>query len=86
MILLCPQCRASPWPFLVVLFLATLTAFLTWLITTFANLSFKQCILASLLMFLGVTAGLLAYVISCIRRHCRHGHPLQVPKPADPEH
>lgn len=71
---LCPQCRNSPWPYLMVLFLAGFSAFLTWLIATFANLAVPERFIASLLAFLVVGGGLLAYVISCMRRHCRHAH------------
>lgn len=71
---LCPQCRNSPWPYLMVLFLASFSGFLTWLMTTFANLGFGARLGASLLVFLVVAAGMLAYVLSCMRRHCRHAH------------
>ena len=70
---LCPKCGSAPWPYAVVFFVASVSAFLTWLTLAYANLGRVELIAGSGFVFLAVFGTLLHYVISCIKRHCRHG-------------
>lgn len=72
---LCTQCRKTPWPFLFALFIAGITAFLTWLMLSFSQFSANERLIGSTLVFIGAAATLVHYVISCMRRHCRHDGP-----------
>jgi len=72
---LCPKCGSLRWPFVVVLFVASVSAFLTWLTLSYSELGKVQLVAGSSAVFLGVSATLLHYVISCMKRHCRHGNP-----------
>ena len=69
---LCPQCNNSPWPFFMVAFIAGLVAFLTWLILSFAGANTAQGLVGTGIAFLAVGSTLLHYVLSCMKRHCRH--------------
>jgi hypothetical protein len=76
---LCPKCGHSPWPFLMVFLIATVTAFVTW---TTLGLSIDETApraAASGAVFLAVGGTLLHYVFACLKRHCRHGkeHPIE---------
>jgi len=70
---LCPKCGTSPWPFVVVFFVAGVSAFLTWLTLAYSELGMLKLIAGSGAVFLAVLGTLLHYVISCMKRHCRHG-------------
>ena len=76
---LCPKCGRSPWPFVMVLSIAGLTSFVTWVALGLTIDEPGPRALASGVVFLGVGGTLLHYVIACLRRHCRHGkeHPLE---------
>jgi CDP-diglyceride synthetase len=71
---LCSRCRKTPWPFLFALFIAGITAFLTWLMLTLSDFSMTERLIATALIFLAAAATLMHYVLSCMRRHCRHDH------------
>jgi len=69
---LCPQCSRSPWPFVMVLFIDTVIAFLTWLMLGFAGADPLEAAIGTALVFVAVGATLVHYVLGCMRRHCRH--------------
>jgi len=68
----CSECHVSPWPFALVTVIAAVIAFLTWLITGLSQPEPMVRLGAGLAMFVAVEGTLVHYVISCIRRHCRH--------------
>ncbi|MCU0835582.1 MAG: hypothetical protein MUC77_14315 [Chromatiaceae bacterium] len=76
---LCRECGRSPWPFLMAFFVAGLCTFITWLTLTYSQFDTIERMAGSLLVFVLVGGTLVHYVLSCIRRHCRHekpgGHP-----------
>lgn len=76
---LCPKCGRSPWPFVMVLSFASLAAFLTWITLGLSVSELGPRALASGVVFLAVGGTLMHYVLTCLRRHCRHGkeHPLE---------
>jgi hypothetical protein len=57
-----------------VLFLASISAFITWLTLSYSRVGFIEQIGGSALIFLAVGGTLTHYVLSCMRRHCRHDH------------
>ena len=69
---LCPQCTNSSWPFAMALFIATIIAFLTWLVLGFAGANPTESAIGTALAFIAVSATLVHYVLGCMRRHCRH--------------
>jgi hypothetical protein len=70
---LCSDCRSTPWPYLVVVFIASFTTFLTWLTLATTGMSQDAIGWASAGVFLGTGFGLLGYIRACLRRHCHHG-------------
>jgi hypothetical protein len=70
---LCSECNRSPWPFVVVFFVAGISTFLTWLTLSYSQVGMVERVVGSAGVFAAVTATLLHYVFSCMRRHCRHG-------------
>jgi hypothetical protein len=70
---LCPQCKSSPWPFVMVLFFACGAAFLTYLMLGFVGADPIPTLLGTGVAFVAVGGTMLHYVLACIRRHCRHG-------------
>ncbi len=73
---LCPKCDRPLWPFVMILTIASVIAFLTWLMLGLSAIEPVQRLLGTLGAFVLVGATLLHYVLSCLRRHCRHGHPV----------
>lgn len=71
---LCPKCNHSPWPFVMILFIATVTGFLTWLVLELSVPEVGPRVGAAALVFLAVGGTLLHYVLDCLKRHCRHDH------------
>jgi len=69
---LCSQCTGSPWPFVMVLFIASTLAFVTWLMLNFAGASPLQGAVGAALAFLALGGTMLHYVLACMQRHCRH--------------
>ncbi len=70
---LCPKCGRSPLPFVMVLLVASVSAFMTWLTLGLSVTEERPRLVAGLAVFLIVGATVLHYVLSCLRRHCRHG-------------
>lgn len=77
---LCPKCGRSPLPFLMVPLVAGVSAFMTWLTLGLTIAEDTPRLVAGLVVFVAVGATVLHYVLSCLKRHCRHGthdHPGQ---------
>jgi hypothetical protein len=70
---LCPECRRLCWPFVVVVFISSVVAFLTWLMLSLSSVEGVIRLVGSGAVFVGVAGTLAYYVISCMKRHCRHG-------------
>ena len=70
---LCPQCKGSPWPFVLVFAIASVAGFATWLTLGLSVSDMRIRVAAGSLAFLIAGATLLFYVLSCLKRHCRHG-------------
>ncbi|MEA3276106.1 MAG: hypothetical protein U9Q81_12605 [Pseudomonadota bacterium] len=68
----CSECGKSLWPFVVVFFVAGFSAFLTWLTLSYSQVGMTERIAGSAVVFVAVGATLAHYVVSCMRRHCRH--------------
>lgn len=71
---LCSECRRTPWPFLMVFFVSSVSAFLTWLTLSYSQFGEVERLAGSVGVFLAVGGTLLHYVMACMRRHCHH-HP-----------
>lgn len=71
---LCSQCRKTPWPFMFALFIASVAGGLTWMMLTLSDLGTTEQIVIAAMVFLAAAATLVHYMLSCMRRHCRHGH------------
>jgi hypothetical protein len=69
---LCSQCRKTPWPFLFALLLAGFAAFLTWLTLLTSQFDATDRLLMTGAVFLATAGTLSHYMVSCMRRHCRH--------------
>ncbi|EXJ13725.1 hypothetical protein [Imhoffiella purpurea] len=74
MLNLCPKCNHSLWPFVVISLITILIGFLTWLMLGLSPLGPLARLGIASAMFLVVGGTLLHYVLSCLRRHCRHQH------------
>lgn len=71
---ICSQCSKTPWPFLFALFIAGVAAFLTWLTLLYSQLDTTTRLVFSGAMFVVASVTLIHYMLSCMQRHCRHGH------------
>jgi hypothetical protein len=72
----CPDCSKSPLAFFMVFFIASVSAFLTWLTLSYSEFEFLERVGGSTIVFLAVGGTVLHYVLGCMKRHCRHGkHP-----------
>lgn len=69
---LCRKCSRSPLPFIMVIFVAGVIAFLTWLTLAYSQLGTIKVIAGTGAAFLAVATTMLHYVLSCMRRHCNH--------------
>ena len=72
MLKFCAECNTSPLPFVMVALIAGIVSFITWLIL---GLSYPEPMFrlgGAILVFLAVGGTMLHYVVSCLRRHCRH--------------
>lgn len=69
---LCSECRRTPLPYIVPLFVAGFSAFLTWLTLSVAGIDPQANRWWTAGVFLGVLGLLMGYMVSCIRRHCTH--------------
>jgi hypothetical protein len=68
----CKECDVSPWPFALVTSIAGMIAFLTWLTMGLSEPDPMLRLGAGVAVFVAVEGTLVHYVISCLRRHCRH--------------
>lgn len=71
---LCPKCSRSRWPFIVIFGITSMISATTWLVLGLSAMDPLTRALIALGVFVGVGGTLLHYVISCLKRHCRHGH------------
>lgn len=72
---LCSRCKQTVLPFVMILLIASLASFMTWLSLSLSDVGPLPVAIACTGVFLAVGATLLHYVISCMRRHCREwGH------------
>ncbi|RKT45423.1 hypothetical protein [Thiocapsa rosea] len=69
---LCPKCSRSPLPFVMVMLISSVLAFITWLVLGLSQVEPTLRLAAGAAVFLAVGATLLHYVLSCLKRHCRH--------------
>ncbi|MGA7979258.1 MAG: hypothetical protein WCA32_03425 [Chromatiaceae bacterium] len=66
-----------------VVFISSVVAFLTWLMLSLSSLEAVIRLVGSAAVFIGVASALAHYVVSCMKRHCRHGTaPLDYRRPA----
>jgi disulfide bond formation protein DsbB len=80
---LCPECSSVRWPFGVAVFISGVVAFLTWLMFSLSSVEGVIRLVGSAAVFVGVASTLAHYVVSCMKRHCRHGtEPLHHHQPA----
>jgi formate-dependent nitrite reductase membrane component NrfD len=71
---LCAQCHNTVWPYLIALFIAGVTAFLTWIILGYSDFDAIERILIAAGIFLGTSVALAYYMMVCMQRHCHHHH------------
>jgi hypothetical protein len=57
-----------------VFFLASISAFMTWLTLSYSQFGHIERLAGTAVVFLAVGGTLTHYVLSCIKRHCRHDH------------
>ncbi|NBC48006.1 MAG: hypothetical protein GVY22_08450 [Gammaproteobacteria bacterium] len=69
---LCKTCFSSPWPFVLMTVIASMTGFITWLTLGLSQPDPQLRIAVAVIAFVAVEATLVHYVICCMRRHCRH--------------
>lgn len=69
---LCSQCGGSPLPFFMAGFIATFSAFLTWLTLSYSQFDLAMQILGCGLIFVAVGGTVLHYMFGCMKRHCLH--------------
>ncbi|MBK1618156.1 hypothetical protein CKO42_06795 [Lamprobacter modestohalophilus] len=72
---LCKTCFSSVWPFVLMTVIAGITGFVTWLTLGLSQPEPETRIAVGLIVFVAVEATLIHYVVSCMRRHCRHHVP-----------
>jgi sterol desaturase/sphingolipid hydroxylase (fatty acid hydroxylase superfamily) len=63
-----------------VLFIASLLSFVTWLVLGFAGADLVQASAGTALAFFAVGGTMLHYVLACMKRHCRHGKASRTPQ------
>lgn len=68
---LCPSCKKTFLPYLMVLLIASLASFMTWLSLSLSDVAPLASAVACVGAFLAVGGTLLHYIIACMRRHCR---------------
>jgi len=71
---LCPKCNHSPLPFAMIFVIAAVTGFTTWLVLGISVDDPGPRLVTSVVAALAVGGTLLHYVLSCLKRHCRHDH------------
>jgi hypothetical protein len=53
-------------------FIAGVSAYMTWLTLTYSQAGTNARILGTAIAFVAVGGTVLHYMISCLKRHCRH--------------
>jgi hypothetical protein len=83
---LCPKCAPSFWHFALILTIAGVAAFATWLTLGLSIDDPTIRLGAAAAVFLIVGGTLVQYILSCLRRHCRHATQQRVasPRPTAP--
>lgn len=69
---LCSDCPTSAWPFAMVTVIAAVLGFITWLMAGLSDLDLVVRLGTAAAVFAAVEVTLVHYVLTCIRRHCRH--------------
>jgi hypothetical protein len=69
---LCKTCFSSIWPFVMVTGIAIMSGFVTWLTLGLSQPEPQLRLAVGLIAFVAVEVTLIHYVVSCMRRHCRH--------------
>lgn len=69
---LCSECPTSAWPFALVTVIAAVLGFITWLMAGLSELEPAVRLATAGAVFAAVEVTLVHYVLTCIRRHCRH--------------
>lgn len=69
---ICAKCHLAFWPYLIALFIASVTAFLTWLILGYSDFDTTEQILIAAGMFMLTGVSLTHYMMICMQRHCHH--------------
>lgn len=68
----CPECRKAPWPYFIIVFIASFFAVLTWLALDSAGVTPAVNRWWTSGAFAGTCVLLFGYMYWCIRVHCRH--------------
>lgn len=71
---LCGECGKTPLPYVIVIVVSAFSAFLSWLTLPLLGVSSEARLWLTVAIFIAVGVLLLTYMVSCIRRHCRHVH------------
>jgi hypothetical protein len=69
---LCSECHSSPLPFVMIAVIAGVIGFITWLTLGLSDWALEWRLAAALATSTALAATLWHYVVSCMRRHCRH--------------
>ena len=69
---LCPKCNPPAWTFADIFMITSVIAFVTWLMLGLSMIAPLPRAAITGAAFLAVGATLVHYVMSCIKRHCRH--------------
>lgn len=70
----CSKCHFTFWPYLIAIFIAGVTAFLTWLILGYSDFDAIERIFIGIGMFFTISISLSYYMMICMQRHCHHLH------------
>ena len=74
---LCNQCHSILWPYAIAIFIAGVTAFLTWLFLGYIEFDTAEQIMGAIGAFLAVGATLSHYMVACMEQRCQHEHKLK---------
>jgi hypothetical protein len=72
MLKLCAQCNSSPLPYVMVVMIAGVVGFITWLTLGLSHPEPMFRLGGAIVVFFAVGGTMLHYVVSCLRRHCQH--------------
>jgi len=70
----CAKCHFTIWPYLIAVFIAGVTAFLTWVILGYSDFDVIERTLIIVATFLATGVSLSYYMMMCMQRHCHHNH------------